>query len=215
MAGAVVAADWTFQMADVAIVFATLMGPILAVQAQKWLERGRAIEDRRNAIFRQLMATRAARLSPGHVEALNAVPVEFYGSKGKLKQINDAWKNYLDHHSADFATNDAWMQKREDLFMDLLHPISQFLGYEFSKSQLSRDIYSPKAHGELENEQTIIRKGMAKLFNGEISIPMAVTDFPATADDESLANQAALQKLLLEWLNGQRAVQVEAPPGKL
>jgi hypothetical protein len=33
--------DWTFRMGEIAIVFATLMGPILAVQAQKWIERSR------------------------------------------------------------------------------------------------------------------------------------------------------------------------------
>lgn len=199
-------------MADLAIVVATVAGPILAVQAQKWLERGRAINDRRNQIFRVLMATRAAMLSPGHVEALNAVPVEFYGTRGKLKAINEKWKEFLDHHAPDIPTNDAWLQKRLGLFIDLLHLISQNLGYGFSRSQLARDIYNPQAHGELENEQTIIRKGIVKLLNGETVLPMAVKEFPATADYETLANQAALQKLLLEWLEGQRAVKVEQQP---
>ncbi|WP_121885332.1 DUF6680 family protein [Sphingomonas sp. PP-F2F-G114-C0414] len=211
MANAVVVANWTFKIADVAIIFATLIGPILAVQAQKWLEKGRAINDRRSAIFRALMATRTARLSPGHVEALNAVPVEFYGDKGKLKQINNAWKSYLDHHAPDTIANEAWSQKREDLYIDLLLLISEYLGYDFSRSQLTRDVYNPQAHGELENEQTIIRKGIVKLFKGELAIPMAVTEFPATVDEATFDNQAALAKLLTEWLEGQRAVKVEIP----
>jgi hypothetical protein len=212
MTTSAVAATWTFQISDMAIIVATLAGPILAVQAQKWLERGRAIQDRRNHIFRVLMGTRAATLSPGHVEALNAVPVEFYGTKGKLKQINDAWKLYLDLHAPDLVTNEAWMQKRQDLFIDLLHLISQSLGYGFSRSQLARDIYNPRAHDELENEQTIIRKGFVKLFNGEASLPMAVTEFPATVDEQTFDNQAALTKLFSEWLEGQRAVKVEQAP---
>jgi hypothetical protein len=208
----VIVTDDAFRVADLAIVIATVAGPILAVQAQKWLERGRAINDRRNQIFRVLMATRAAMLSPGHVEALNAVPVEFYGTRGKLKAINEKWKEFLDHHSPDVLMNDAWLQKRLDLFIDLLHLISQNLNYGFSRSQLARDIYNPQAHGDLENEQTIIRKGFVKLFNGEMVLPMAVKEFPATADDEALANQALLQKLFLEWLDGQRAVRVEQTP---
>lgn len=208
MANAVVAADWTFRMADVAIVIATVSGPILAVQAQKWLERARAIKERRLAIFRTLMATRAAWLSPSYVEALNAVPVEFYGTRGKLKDINDAWKLFLDHHAGD-TTSEVWLQKRIDLFVDLLHLISQYLGYGFSRAQLERDIYSPRAHGQLETEQTLIRQGFVKLLNGEAVLPMAVKEFPATADDETLAKQADLLKLLLEWLEGQRAVKVE------
>ncbi len=204
--------DYTIKATDVAIIVATLAGPILAVQAQKWLERGRAINDRRAAIFRVLMATRAAMLSPGHVEAFNAVPVEFYGGSGKLKQINDAWKLYLDHHHETSNMSEVWAQKRMDLFFDMLHLISQYLGYQFSRAQLSRDIYNPRAHGDLENEQTIIRQGLVKLFNGEGSLPMAVTEFPATADDETLANQTALQKLLLEVLEGKRAVNVSNVP---
>ena len=203
------AADWTIKAADVAIVFATLVGPILAVQAQKWLEKSRAINDRRSTIFRVLMATRAVVLSPGHVEALNAIPVEFYGAKGELKEINDAWKLFLDHNLQDGPVNEVWWQKRQDLFLDLLHLIAQFLGYGFSRAQLQRDIYNPKAHGELENEQTIIRKGLVKLFNGETVFPMAVREFPATVDEATFDNQAALTKLLTEWLEGQRTVKVE------
>ena len=204
--------DYTIKWTDIAIIFATIAGPILAVQAQKWVERHRAIIERRNAIFRVIMATRAAMLSPDHVEALNAIPVEFYGAKGKLRQINESWKVYLDHHAQDGPFTDVWAQKKLDLFQDMVHNISQYLGYEFTRSQLARDIYSPRAHGELENEQTIIRKGLAKLFNGETVLPMAVTEFPATASDEALANQAAIQKTLLEVLEGKRPINVANVP---
>lgn len=200
------------KLTDILIVLATILGPILAVQAQKWLERGRAVQERRAAIFRVLMATRAVQLSPGHVEALNAVPVEFYGTKGKLREINDAWKLFLDHHQPDVPVNDAWWQKRLDLFLDLLHLISQFLGYGFSRAQLARDIYSPKAHGELESEQTLIRRGVAKLFSGEALLPMAVKEFPATVDEQTFDNQAVLTKLLTEWLEGHRTVNVSNVP---
>jgi hypothetical protein len=129
------------------------------------------------------MATRAAILSPAHVEALNAVPVEFYGSGAKLRQINDSWKLYLDHHDDRLNYNEAWAQKRLDLFIDLLHLISQFLGYRFSKTQLLRDIYSPRAHGDLEAEQTLIRKGLAALFRGEITLPLSIKEFPSTTSE--------------------------------
>jgi len=161
------------------------------------------------------MATRAATLSPQYVEALNAVPVEFYGTGGKLKEISDAWKLFLDHHDPGVPANDVWLSKRLDLFLDLLHLMSQYLGYGFSRAQLSRDIYSPQAHGDLETEQTVIRRGLVKLFNGETVFPMAVKEFPATADDNTLADQAAIQKALLAWLEGQSAVNVSSvPPAK-
>jgi hypothetical protein len=36
--------DWTIKATDIAIVFATITGPVLAVQAQMWLEgRGQGL----------------------------------------------------------------------------------------------------------------------------------------------------------------------------
>ena len=201
-------ADYTLRLADLAIIFATLLGPVLAVQAQKYLESRRAIEERRHKIFGLLMTTRAAQLSPAHVDAFNAIPVEFYGTSGRLKEINDAWKLYLDHHSITGPATEPWLQKRLDLFVELLFQISRQLGYSYSKAQLQNDIYSPVAHGELENDQTLIRKGLAKLLSGELVLPMAVREFPATADEVTIRNQTEMQTLLLEWLDGKRAVMI-------
>ena len=124
------------------------------------------------------MSHRAAMLSPSFVEALNAVPVDFYGKGNNLKEINDAWKLYLDHLDQNVQPSDAWSQKKIDLFNDLLFRISQFLGYRFSKAQLARDIYSPRAHGELEAQQETIRRGLAGLFTGDTSLPLVVKEFP-------------------------------------
>lgn len=203
--------DNTIGWSDLAIICATLLGPVLAVQAQKALERKRSTKERREAIFRVLMATRAAMLSPTHVEALNAVPVEFYGTSRELKSINEAWKLYLDHHDDRLPTHDAWAQRRGVLFQDLLYLISKFLGYEFSRAQLERDIYAPRAHGDLEADQTTIRKGLVALLNGERALPMAVHEFPATADPQTLQNQADLQILLLELLKGERSLNIAQP----
>ena len=56
--------DLTIKLTDIAIVLAALLVPVLAVQAQKWLERRRDVKERQLAIFRTLMATRNAMLSP-------------------------------------------------------------------------------------------------------------------------------------------------------
>lgn len=212
MANAVVVASWTFEMADVAIVFATLTGPILAVQAQKWLEKSRAIEDRRNQIFRVLMATRAARLSPGHVEALNAIPVEFYGHGSKLKAINDDWHAYLDTLTNTQLEGQVLAVERQKAFLDMLYKMSAYLGYNFNRSELEKDVYYPTGHRVIEDDQELIRRGFAAVFKGELAIPMAVKEFPATVDETTFDNQAALAKLLMEWLEGQRAVKVEKSP---
>jgi hypothetical protein len=82
---------------DWAIVFATLMGPVLAVQAQKWIESLRRTSEAKDLIFKSLMATRGARLSPEHVRALNMIDLTFYGKgvsrRTKMEQnVLDAWR---------------------------------------------------------------------------------------------------------------------------
>jgi hypothetical protein len=65
--------DWS----AAAIVVATVMGPILAVQAQKYLERHQDRRKAKDTIFRVLMSTRASRLSAQHVQALNGIEMAF------------------------------------------------------------------------------------------------------------------------------------------
>src|ERR1700748_228812 len=101
-----------FKAVDLAIVGATLLGPVLAVEAQKHLDRIRGVDERRRTIFKTLMATRAALLAPSHVEALNAVPVEFHGKGRALKRINDGWKEYLDHLNTKMPDDAVWDSKR-------------------------------------------------------------------------------------------------------
>ena len=194
-------------MTDIAIVIAALLGPVLAVQTQKWLERKRDSKERQLTIFRTLMSTRAAILSAHHVEALNAVPVEFYGTGGKLKSINDAWKLYLDHLKDREYPRETWPQKRSDLLIDLLHLMSQFLKFSFSRAQIGRDIYSPTAYEEVEFDQTIIRKGLVKLFNGEGALPLAIREVPTPSHGDAEL-QAALQAVLTEVLQGKSSLAI-------
>src|SRR5262245_8418521 len=124
-------ADTLIKFSDIVIAGCTLLGPVLAVQAQKWLEAGREKRDRRLAIFRTLMATRATMLSAVHVEALNAIPIDFYGKK----KVMDEWETYFQHLNSSGPENDAWYQRRVDLFVNLLTAIGREVGYSFNTAQ--------------------------------------------------------------------------------
>lgn len=124
-------------ISDWMIILATLVGPILAVQAQKFLERSREGRLRRLSIFRTLMATRANVISPSHVEALNAIAIEFYGTKLAFKAVVDAWKDYLDHLNKDTIEIAIWDQKRRDLFVELISRMAPTVGYKFSKLEIT------------------------------------------------------------------------------
>lgn len=173
---------------DVVMILAVIAGPILAVQAQKYIESMKESKNRKLRIFHTLMSTRATRLAQDHVAALNMIDIEFYGktrfgkrnqSNGE-KKITNAWKVYNDHlnNKASEERIDAWIDKSDELFTSLLYSMAQYLGYEFDEVQLKRDCYRPIAHGDIENEQHKLRQGLVAVLEGKTSIPMAVTYLP-------------------------------------
>jgi len=189
--------DETIKVTDLAIVFATLLGPVFAVQVQVYLDRTRGKRARREQIFHTLMRTRSSSVAPEHVHALNAVPIEFFGER----QITDAYRDYIAHLNTNIQNNpEAWGIRRVDLFMDLLHKISEELGYDFTVAQLKGEYYAPQAHFTLEVEQTAIRQGLAKILSGQAALGMDVKNLPG--DPEA---QAALKAVL----QGKSAIKVD------
>lgn len=191
------------KFSDWAIVLATILGPIFAVQVQKWLEKWRAIRERRFWIFRSLMATRAANLNPLHVEALNAIPIDFYGRK----PIIDIWEEYFAHLSNKEMAKDVWAGKRLDIFIRLLAAIGKDLKYTFNVAELHR-IYFPEGHGNLEADQLAITRGLALLLSGQQPLKMSVESFPQPSADAA-AQQEKLQERLIKAFPADGVIHVE------
>ena len=129
---------------EIIIVASTLVAPLLAVQAQKWLERFREDSERKLRVFKTLMATRAAYVSPEHVQALNMIDLEFQGVK--FKSVRTEWKTYLDHLSSypkdDEKLQALWGEKRVDFLASLLMKMGKSLDYEFDEVHIKKGIYS-------------------------------------------------------------------------
>src|ERR1043165_5031 len=71
-------------------ILAIFLGPIVALGLQRNSERRRDRRNRQMTIFKELMATRAAKVGPRHVEALNAIEIEFSTGRGSDKRVADA-----------------------------------------------------------------------------------------------------------------------------
>lgn len=183
------------------IIVATIAGPILAVQAQKWIER--ATERRRNRlqVFSAIMANRATRMSDEYVRALNLIELVFLPqgwSKSRDQAVLDAWRSLhgdLSHPPAqnDQAANVAWNLRIDDRLIDLLAAMSRSLGYAFKQEELRRGTYRPQGIVEREQAQLDILHGLRQILGGKASLPMDVTHFPA--DSEVVNAQAALLRL--------------------
>jgi hypothetical protein len=189
-------------MTDLAIIAATLLGPILAVQIQKYLERWREENERRHRIFKILMATRAARLAPNHIEALNMIDLEFPATREHFKKVRSAWKAYRAHLSekppGDAQAHPVFYAKRGDLFTDLLYEMATALKYDFDKTQISRDVYWTVHQESLEADQQTIRTKLVEILTGKAALPMAVVQ--VANDPNHIAAQAEYLKLMADHI---------------
>ncbi|WID96999.1 hypothetical protein QO058_01560 [Bosea vestrisii] len=174
---------------DWIIAFATIAGPILAVQAQKYLERWQSRRQQKIEIFYALMGTRATRLAVAHVQALNRIELEFrprrldwlfYKRAAKDKNVIEAWRIYARHLNTSSDENNAvaWARDGMGHFYELLFKISQALGYDYQKSELMQGAYHPQGHGETEQLQHELLANAVKVVKGETSLAMRVTQFP-------------------------------------
>jgi hypothetical protein len=184
----------------VAIIAATLLGPVAAVQVQKYLERWRDESERRKKVFKTLMATRAARLSVAHVEALNLIDLEFPATRKQFKRVRSAWKAYLTHLGEtppqEPQVSAVFYAKREDMFQDMLYEMGLALGYDFDKTQIGKDAYSTQYHEKMDADNLFIRTKLVEILSGKAGLPMTVLDFPS--DPAFIEAQAEYLKLMAE-----------------
>lgn len=177
---------------DIAIVVATFFGPIAAVQAQKWTERRREEGNRKVDVFVRLMATRAAKVSPEHVRALNMIDLAFYGkqtSSGAPKRTKEeievlaAWQEYYLHlnpnpRPADPAAHMVWRTQADELFLNLLEKMAAATRYTFDRNQLRSRHYSPEAAGNLDQAQTALLFGASEILAGKRPLGVRIEQAP-------------------------------------
>lgn len=199
-------------MIELLTIIAIIVGPIAAIQADKYLERRRDEKERRLRVFRTLMLTRGSVLSPAHVEALNSIDLEFCSDDTKDRSVRDAWKQYLDqlaHHPGEKASDDEqkrWREKNEELLTELLFAMAKAVGYDFDKTHIKRTAYTPVRYFDVEVEQDFIRRSMVKLFLGGAAIPIEIRT-PATGSGE-LSSEERLRQLLIKHYEGGKPIKV-------
>jgi len=175
------------------LISGALLGPVLAVQAQKWVERARESSNRRTWVFYALMATRGARLADDHVRALNSIDMVFYGFRAlgkpwrrkKSQAVIDAWREYHTHlcppddkRPTKLEDVTRWEAKGEELFLNLLARLASATNHEFDRDVLRTGGYSPIAHSTRELQQDGVRQMALELLSGQRSLPLELRSVP-------------------------------------
>ena len=163
---------------------AIVIGPISAVQIEKWLEVRREATRRRLELFRTLMLHRAAPLAPDNVAALNSIELVFSGKQ--FQDVRARWKTLLshfnDHPRAELPNfREAlivWRSKTNDLTSNLLQEMGERLGFDFDDVEIQKGTYFPQAFVDQEAANNIIRDGVVKIIMGQdqLNVRVAMDD---------------------------------------
>ena len=173
---------WTFlgiNLSEWLTIAAIVIGPIAAIQIDRYLQRRKEIRERKVKLFRELMATRGTRLSTRHVEALNLISVEYSSTSTSERPVLNAWKNYHAHLNdrlikAPAESNDAfetrsaaWGTRQIDLLTALLKEMAVSLNYTFDDVEIRDGGYSPQGWMNIEGEQNRLRQLLIDMLSGE------------------------------------------------
>lgn len=171
-----------FTIPEIITILAILVGPIAAVQVDRYLAKARDAKRRKEDVFKTLMITRAQSINFEHVKALNAIDLEFDGRKRSEKGVIDAWKKYLDHLGDKPYPADHWNAERIKRLIKMLHEMACALDYEIDETHIKNGIYSPEGHVALENDQFEALKGWIDVLNGNRAVPIRVVNMPDNSD---------------------------------
>lgn len=197
--------DWTVRVTDIVMVLAVIAGPILAVAATEVYRRRKESDDRRDAVFRGLMATRSAPLSPNHIENLNMVDTLFHRRNATDREVVDAWKVYLQHLGDHRYPKESWPARKADLLHELLHKMSLAVGYSFDLSHIKGGTYYPDGYQNAELDWQEVRQMLVQILKG--AYPLRVTITPSNNEDE-IRNHVEAQTALRDVLGGRRPLPV-------
>lgn len=165
---------------EVLTLIAIILGPVMAVQVSQFLERKRQRRASREQVFKTLMRTRASRLSPSRVEALNMIDVEFHGKGKQDRAVIEAWKLYMDSLQ-ECGTGEDPGNSRNELYLNLLCKMGCSLGYQLDKEHIGSTCYLPQGHADIEGEQHRIRSGVLAVLCGELALPVQLVPSPGAS----------------------------------
>lgn len=163
-----------------AVVLSTFVSPVAAVSITLWNESRRSLRDRRLAIFRILMATRRAGLTPEHVGALNLVEVDFYG----CSKVQAKWSEYKGHLFRKAPADAEWLETRERLLANLLFEMGSVLKLNIPAMEIFKGGYAPSGWETRDAKQNEAIDYVLDLAKSKNAVPIRV--MPEQSDPPTL-----------------------------
>jgi hypothetical protein len=152
----------------IAVVFATLAGPLLAVFVTRHNDRVRQRVERQMEVFRSLMSSRRTVLSAERVKALNMIEIEFHG----IQAVQHAYRELMGHAAMARPLPANWEDEHRKRFTRLLSEMGKVLGYDLPQLDVLEGGYYPQGLMDIESEQQAVRRALIEVLTGRR--PLAV-----------------------------------------
>lgn len=163
--------------ATVAIILATIIGPLSAVIITLWHQSRAQRYERRLNIFRSLMQWRANWLHHEWVSALNLIPVEFAGHRDIIHSFNAMIDKLCDKGFAGEGDElrEAY-NRAETVFVELVQKLARKLKIDLSDLDLRTRLYAPSGWWKEQQLLQAIRSDTALVLRGEKAITVRLAE---------------------------------------
>lgn len=156
---------------------AIVVGPIAAVLITRLMDNRSETRSRRYQVFRDLMRTRAAKISPPHVDALNLVEIEFHN----FPNVKQAWQRYMENlftsAPGDAGEQSNFFVRREQLFIKLIQEVANTLGLKsVDITDVMTNNYYPMGWQNEQQEQQQARQLLIQLLSGTKPLTVRMFD---------------------------------------
>ena len=164
-------------------VLAIVVGPVLALSAQRLLDMLREKKKAKENIFFAIMRHRGQWYHVERIQALNSIEVVFAGDKAVMTK----WRAFIDHvrtpkpKEDDGAKN--WDDNLDTAVCDLSQAIGNSLGYKLDLKQIRQGAYTPQLHSNIDTAQVAVWLNLAQaLRTGELLVRVKEGADDADAD---------------------------------
>lgn len=192
------------------MIWAVIQAPKWAVKIQWDLQLLKEERDRRLALLKTLMSTRATPVDFRHVQALNMIDVEFSSQSAEDLAVRSAWRDYLDALNNHDGFNDpSKVESRRDLLAELLQRMGKALNYSFDFAYLKGRVYYPVGHEDDAAMSTRMKKAVLEIVEG--TRPLQVQTAGPGASVEDAASLGTVPPEAVEGRKTRRAERIHPP----
>ena len=155
-------------------IFAIILGPILAVGTQLWMQARKAQRDAKLWVFNQLMAHRATVVNVNFVQAFNLIDAVYY----KNGEVRAKRREFLAVVNAAQGRNmtPQEIERCKDLVAEMLAKMGSELGYDFDHTQIKDTGYYPVGFEKMDNAALALREKALAVLDGNANIGVVIRD---------------------------------------